>query len=144
LPTRFDASLRAHHQWLTLPIAQLALSSCLFPADYRRVAPRTWVLPREASALLKDPTARDVTLILKPDGGSQGAGIALVQGGEAAVAAMQKAGTLPGQEYVLQEYAGRPALLGGKKFDLRLYALVTSLRPLRAFLATEGLVLDRP
>ena len=38
------------------------------------------------------------------------------------------------ESFVVSRYLDRPLLLGGRKFDLRIYALVLSFQPLRAYL----------
>lgn len=42
------------------------------------------------------------------------------------------------ESYVISRYIDNPLLIGGKKFDLRLYALVASFRPLKAYLFKLG------
>ncbi|KXZ55013.1 hypothetical protein GPECTOR_3g176 [Gonium pectorale] len=74
-----------------------------------------------------------VTYILKPSAGTQGRGISLVQ----FPSQLAEAGDVSG--CVAQAYLGSPLLLDGFKFDLRVYALVASVDPLRIHLYDEGL-----
>merc|ERR1711871_1159407 len=40
--------------------------------------------------------------------------------------------------YIISRYIDNPLLIGGKKFDLRLYVLVTSYRPIKAYIFSQG------
>ena len=106
-----------------------------FPEEFN-FYPRTWLLPEEqedfeAYAQRKRERGKTVTYIVKPDEGSQGEGIFLIQN--------------PRDLYhlklpsVVQEYIPKPLLLRGLKFDLRLYILVASTDPLEVYLSRSGM-----
>ena len=110
--------------------------------DDGRYLPAQWALPlqvaelsahvqRAAEAARRKGRPAPV-YIVKPDSGSQGDGIQLTPD-------PCKATWDASKERVVQQYLASPLLLGGLKFDLRLYVLVTSVEPLRAFLCHEGL-----
>lgn len=105
--------------------------------------PTSFLLPGEYQLFVEEFRRRPSTWIVKPAGKSQGAGIFLVHklsqvknrchGGPAA-ASLGGAG----ERHVVSRYVERPLLVGGRKFDLRLYVLVTSFHPLRAYLYAGG------
>lgn len=69
--------------------------------------------------------------IIKPDTGCQGRGIFLTRTFD----------LVPHHENVVaQLYIKKPLLLDGYKFDLRIYCLVSSVKPLRMYLFHDGLV----
>jgi tubulin polyglutamylase TTLL1 len=42
------------------------------------------------------------------------------------------------ENYVVSKYIENPFLVGGKKFDMRVYCLVTSYKPLKVWLNKNG------
>lgn len=82
------------------------------------------------------------TWIMKPCGKSQGAGIFLINKlSKLKRWSREKTSFHPAigkESYVISRYIDNPLLIGGKKFDLRLYVLVTSFRPLKAYLFKLG------
>ncbi|XP_070168361.1 tubulin polyglutamylase TTLL13-like [Polyergus mexicanus] len=102
----------------------------LFPKDYN-FFPKTWCFPADhGDAMAYAKTRRSKTFILKPDMGCQGRGIYLTK---------QLKDIKPSERLICQVYIARPFLIDGYKFDLRIYALITSCDPLRIYVYNEGL-----
>lgn len=80
------------------------------------------------------------TWILKPDAGCQGRGIRLVQTVDQAKEVLDEYTLSQTVNVVAQKYVGKPYLIHGTKFDLRVYVLVLSADPLRVYVYDEGLV----
>lgn len=104
-----------------------------FPAHFN-VTPHSWVLSRdfEQFDMVKQQRAmQQKFFILKPSNSSCGRGIKVVHGSS----------TIPSQEdTIVSTYLERPLLINKKKFDIRMYVLVTSYNPLRIYFYDEGLV----
>ena len=96
--------------------------------------PRSWSLPAEANELVshwqQNPS---LSFILKPKSSSRGRGIRV----------LNRLADLPTKKSCLiQSYIERPYMVPGvmKKFDMRLYVVVTCMEPLRCYMWPEGLV----
>ncbi|EAX90681.1 Tubulin-tyrosine ligase family protein [Trichomonas vaginalis G3] len=105
-----------------------------FLPDIYTFHPHSFILPREAK-ILKEymysiPKKSNRTIIIKPDTGSQGKGIKLIQNPNLVDDYYDDA--------VAQKYI-EPYLIDGYKFDLRIYVLVTHISPLRIYIHNEGM-----
>ena len=117
--------------------------------------PTTYVVPQEYGLFYEEFKRNpDSTWIMKPVGSAQGRGIFLFT--KLSQIAEWKTGTAkwrpnvgaersthaaqPEQveNYVAQKYIDRPFLIGAKKFDLRLYCLVTNFAPLTVWMYRAG------
>jgi tetratricopeptide (TPR) repeat protein len=95
--------------------------------------PESFVLPQEAEALKAFAAGPDAPqlLIVKPIRSSGGQGIFVTNDVNEALAQ---------QDVVVQRYIDRPYLIDGCKGHCRIYGLVTSADPLRAYVYSEGIV----
>lgn len=92
--------------------------------------PETYVLPDNFDAFLKCYQRSRCQWIVKPNASSRGRGIFI----------LQDLSELPLDEtVVVSRYVQDPLLIQGYKFDLRVYVLVTSYDPLKAYIYREGL-----
>ncbi|VVD00818.1 unnamed protein product [Leptidea sinapis] len=112
---------------------------------YLDFIPTTYILPTDYNLFLEEyRKSPQTTWILKPCGKSQGAGIILINKlSQLKKWSRESKKYLQHQltskdTYVISRYIDNPLLIGGKKFDLRIYVLVTSYRPLKAYMFRNG------
>ncbi|KAM8721304.1 hypothetical protein ACLKA7_007211 [Drosophila subpalustris] len=107
------------------------------------IIPMTFVLPSDYNLFVeqfhKNPAS---TWIVKPSDKSQGVGIYLINKLSKLKRFAYEARTFYPHFHrdtcVISKYIDNPLLIGGKKFDLRLYVLVTTFNPIKAYLYNEG------
>jgi len=102
--------------------------------------PTTFILPADYNMFVeefrKNPSS---TWIMKPCGKARGIGIFLInklsQIKKWSRDSRTNSFVQPSSRdsYVISRYIDNPLLIGGKKFDLRMYVLVTSYRPLKCY-----------
>lgn len=93
--------------------------------------PKTYVMPLQRNDLFNAMRANPKEkFISKPPGGSCGHGIELVS--------FHQFDRIS-EDSVVSQYISKPICIDGFKFDLRIYVLVTSWSPLRAFIFKEGI-----
>ncbi|CAD8061099.1 unnamed protein product [Paramecium primaurelia] len=99
-----------------------------FPDEYE-FFPKTYIIPDEIDKFQQEYKSTR-TYIAKPDAGSQGDGIYLIK---------KLKDIKTNESMVIQQYISKPLLIDKKKFDLRLYVLITSLDPYLCYINKEGL-----
>ncbi|XP_027810405.1 polyglutamylase complex subunit TTLL1 isoform X1 [Marmota flaviventris] len=112
---------------------------------YLDFVPVTYMLPADYNLFVeefrKSPSS---TWIMKPCGKAQGKGIFLINKLSQIKkwSRDSKTSTFVSQStkeaYVISLYISNPLLIGGRKFDLRLYVLVSTYRPLRCYMYKLG------
>ena len=116
----------------------------LFPKDFN-YAPNTYLLPFDGERFQNDfinfnKKHHKPKWIVKPANLSRGRGIHILKGEKEfnkLLRISHKANTIP---YLISRYISNPHLINNKKYDLRIYVLITSYAPLKIFLYENGLV----
>lgn len=104
---------------------------------------QTFNMPAEYSLFYEEYRRNPSNIwIMKPVGKCQGRGIFLVSNLSQLSGWKNQPKTFDNREateqYIAQRYIMNPLLVGGKKFDMRIYVLVTSYNPLTVWLYREG------
>jgi hypothetical protein len=101
-----------------------------FPAEYDRHFPRTFIFPFQVARFVHYKQESCASFLYKPDSGSLGQGIRLIEPG--GMFKVPKKALAVVQEFI-PSY-----LIDNRKFDLRVYALVAGISPLRLYVYRDG------
>lgn len=126
-PTTWQLS-RKDNLWRNYKIFQE-----LFKEDYTFM-PKTFVLPEEFEVFKEEyakekENEKNELWLIKPVASSRGRGIRL----------MTNIDNIP-RKSLVAKYISNPHLINGRKYDLRLYVLITGFSPMKIYLYEEGLV----
>eukprot|EP00891_Asterochloris_glomerata_P009798 jgi/Astpho2/9798/fgenesh1_pm.00149_%23_31_t len=111
-------------------------------AEIPDFVPVTYMLPQDYSLFVEEFRKTPVTWIMKPTSKAQGRGIFLInklsQVKKWATANLPSAVKPQMENYVVSRYIENPLLIGGKKFDLRVYIVVLNYKPLKVYKSSLG------
>ena len=105
------------------------------------IIPTTFILPNDFSLFVEEyKKSPSLMWIMKPTSKSQGKGIFIINKlAQVKKWANSRSAQMAARDaYVISRYINDPLLIGGKKFDLRIYVLVTSYRPLKVYVYRHG------
>ena len=118
----------------------------LYKDDYNYV-PETYILPDDANEFLdkykniiSNLSTAKTKFIVKPVGLSRGRGIHILNNKSEFKSICKASEVRHGKNYLVSKYISKPHLINDKKYDLRIYVLITSLYPLKIYMYKEGLV----
>jgi tubulin polyglutamylase TTLL4 len=109
-----------------------------FPKDYTFM-PITYIFPQDVQKFQSLKKLSSQSWIVKPVNSSRGRGIHLLTD-------LNEINSLAAKsqnkncEYLISKYLDNPHLINNKKYDLRIYVLITSFTPLKIYIFEEGLV----
>ncbi|XP_074067950.1 putative tubulin polyglutamylase TTLL9 isoform X1 [Macrotis lagotis] len=134
-------NLKRFRKQLERDVGKLEAAKCDF-------FPKTFELPSDYHLFVEEfRKTPGITWIMKPVARSQGKGIFLFRKLKDIIDWRKDVSRyddqkddIPVENYVAQRYIENPYLIGGRKFDLRVYVLVMSYIPLRAWLYRDGFV----
>jgi tubulin polyglutamylase TTLL9 len=112
-------------------------------AELYDICPTSFVLPADYGMFVEEfKRSKGNMWIMKPVGSAQGKGIfiftKLSEISDWKKDYKWKSDEPQAAAYIVQRYINNPYLIGGKKFDMRIYALVTSFNPLNVWLYRTG------
>ena len=99
-------------------------------------SPKTFLLPNEYKKFIETFTREDYTesnrpiWIVKANDLSRGRGISIIND----ISDLQY-----DQASVIQRYITNPLLIRGTKWDMRIYVLITQMRPMKVYVYKEGI-----
>lgn len=95
-------------------------------------SPLTFILPSDYSKFIEAFMSKENThpWICKPSGSSCGKGVYLLRD----ISELKYS-----SQCVIQKYLSDPYLIGGYKWDMRVYVLMTSVQPLKLYIYEEGI-----
>ena len=94
----------------------------------------TYILPYQSKKIknkfLNYTPTKDNLWLIKPSSSSLGRGIHF----------LKQSSDIPNNKTIISKYISNPDLIKGRKYDIRIYCLVTGINPLKIYVYKEGIV----